>query len=162
MTRVTQTDTFKINGAEELKALFKKLPEKVGNRLQRKALVKANKILIDEVIKNVPVDEGALRASIEGKIRKRGHQYIAQVMAGGEQAWYAHLVEYGFVHTGHKTTSKITGKKIQKSQKPTSRGHVPGKKYLRGSLANKAQTIIDTLTDSMKELFEKEVLKRGL
>jgi len=155
MTRIIgqgiDTETFVLNGAEEIKAMLKKLPEKLGKKIERKAMVIAGKEVHEEVLRRVPVKSGHLKASIKYKVRKKGHQYIGSITVGGKDAWHARFIEYGFVHTGHK----IKGK----AGKPTSRGHVPGRKFMRGAIASKAQSVVDIFTDTLKEFAEKEITK---
>jgi HK97 gp10 family phage protein len=151
MTRITTTDMLNLRGADELKAMLKQLPEKLGRKIERKAMVVATEAVHTEVLRRVPTKHGDLKASIKVKVRKKRQQYIGSITAGGEKAYHAQFIEYGFVHTGHK----IKGK----DGKPTSRGHVPGRKFMRGAIASKAQSVVDIFTDTLKEFAEKEIAK---
>jgi len=161
--QASDTEVFQLNGTEEIKALLKSLPEKIGQKIERKAMKQATMEVEKEVRRLVPVKSGTLRNSIHVTVRKKKNVFIGSVSAGGGEAYYARFIEYGWVHKGHKIVQRVRGRRgkyrFRKVAIPTSRGHIPGQKFMRGAIASKAQSVINILTDSLKEFAEKEIAK---
>lgn len=91
-----------IAGLADLHKLLQELPAKVEGNVMRGALRAGQKVVADEVKSQLDamgaVDSGALKNSVHVLFRrkslKRGWVQV-NVVAGGSDAWYAHLVEYG-------------------------------------------------------------------
>jgi HK97 gp10 family phage protein len=124
----------KLQGMEGVKGLMKGLPEQVQKKIARETLKKAGATMAQEVKNRVPVDSGALKNSIKTRISLKGKFQTVSIEAGGKDAWYARLVEYGFNHTSH-------GKKKQ-DRKVTSAGFIQGRAFLRNSAAAKFEDVI--------------------
>ena len=96
-----------VSGLEETVKALEALPGVLGRRVQGDGLAAAARVVRDEAKTLVPVRAGALRDSIRARRRaqivytSRGRKRIsgaaAQVVAGGEGAPHAMLVEYGTV-----------------------------------------------------------------
>jgi HK97 gp10 family phage protein len=142
--------SMQIKGLKELEDELKKLPAKARAKIARKALKEAGEMMKQEVISRTPRKDGFLQASIRSKVTVNNKREQVQIIAGNENAWYAHLIEYGFTHTGH-------GPKNQR--KPTSRGQVEGKAFLRGSAEAKFDSTVDIFEKTVIETVEKELKK---
>jgi len=141
--------TIKITGIKAVREALDGLPGAMTVAISRKALKESAEIVRDEILTRVPVDSGTLRDSIKVR-RSRNNPNQAQVTAGGRDAWYAHLVEYGFVHTGHGPKRK---------RKRTSRGVVEGKAFMRGATEDKFDQVVDTFEGTVVEEVSKAVDK---
>lgn len=140
--------SMKINGLNEVKEKLKSLPDKVRAKVSRRALNQAAKILEAEAKARCPKDSGALAASIRTRVSVSTKREQAKIIAGNETAWYAHLVEYGFMHT-------TRGPKNQR--KPTSRGFVDGKAFLRNTAEAKFEPAVDQFEQVVVETVQKDV-----
>lgn len=150
------TDPFlslKIKGLGELRDQLKALPGKTRARIAKKALKEAAELIRQEVVARTPRKDGFLQASIKTKVSVSAKREQAQITAGDARAWYAHLIEYGFVHTGH-------GRK-KSDRKPTSRGRVEGKAFMRGSAEAKFEPTVDVFEKTVIETLENEIGKAG-
>jgi HK97 gp10 family phage protein len=141
--------TIKITGIKAVRDALDGLPGNMTVAISRKALKESADIVREEILARVPVDSGALRDSIKVR-RARGNPNQAQVTAGSAEAWYAHLVEYGFNHTGHGPKRK---------RKRTSRGFVEGKSFMRGATEEKFEQVVDTFESTVVEQVAKAVDK---
>jgi HK97 gp10 family phage protein len=88
-----------VHGLAELEKMLKTLPEKLERNIIRSALragakefVKAAQQQLEE---NGSVDSGDLRDSIRASVRLRRGSPVATVSAGGQNAFYAGMVEFG-------------------------------------------------------------------
>jgi len=135
-----------ISGIDELKKELKQLAPAVRLKISRQALRKAGKQVLNDAKRLTPVDSGALRKSIKLNVKASRTKETASIVAGNNEAWYAHLVERGFMHT-------TRGKKG--NRKPTARGFVDGKGYLRKALETNFENVIQTFVEAVKEAVNK-------
>lgn len=143
--------SMKVNGLKELEEELKKLPVRTRVKIARKALKEAGELMKQEVVSRTPRKAGFLQASIRAKISVNDKREQVQIIAGDHVAWYAHLVEYGFVHTGHG---------LKKSdRKPTSRGRVEGRAFLRNSAEARFDSTVDIFQKTVEEVLETELRK---
>lgn len=84
-----------IRGGAQLAQFLATLPAKVEQNIMRSALRAGANVIRNEARILVPVDQGALRASIKTSAKARRGMVTAAVKAGGKLAPHAHLVEYG-------------------------------------------------------------------
>lgn len=143
--------SMKMRGLDELVRVLKEMPDKTRAKISRQALRQSAELMKQEVIARTPRKDGFLQASIRTKVQVGVNFERALIIAGDARAWYAHLMEYGFVHTGH-------GKK-KKERKPTSRGKVEGKAFLRGAAEAKFEPTVDLFEKTVGEVIEKEASK---
>jgi HK97 gp10 family phage protein len=95
---------FKITGAKELEAALKDIGPKVATRLGDKAVRAGSRIIVKEAKRLCPKRTGALRRSI-GAVRGRTNKQDERSMLVGFKKpgrRYAHLVEFGTVHSAAK------------------------------------------------------------
>lgn len=99
----------KVKGLKELALAMQSLPEKLEKNVMRGALRAGAKVLEAEARKNVPVDQGALKASI--KIRTSGMrgEVIASVRATDFKARW---IEYGTAAHWIKVDDKAAPKRM--------------------------------------------------
>lgn len=144
--------SMKITGLEQVKAELAKLAPEVRAKVARKALKESSKALEDEVRNNAPVDSGRLKQSVRTRVSVTPGRESARVLVGGDLAWYAHLVEYGFTHTSH-------GKKA--NRKPTSRGAVEGKAFMRKAAERLFEPTVAAFEAAVKEAVERVIRKQA-
>lgn len=91
-----------ISGAKELQKKLKGLPEKVANKIIRKALRSGAKIIERQAEINAPVLTGQLKKSIKvksAKRRKKGEIGVSVITGKGDfkgDQFYASFLEFGF------------------------------------------------------------------
>lgn len=95
----------KVKGLSELAKFMHELPEKVEKNVMRGALRAGAKVLEAEVIKNVPVEMGDLKASIKVSTRNKRGEITASVKS---ERFYARMVEFGTA--AHWITIRETSK----------------------------------------------------
>ena len=139
--------TMKITGINQVRQALQDMSVNMTVAISRKALKKSGDIVLQEVIARCPVDSGALRNSIKLRRSSKDPNSV-RITAGSAQAWYAHLVEYGFTHTSHGA---------KKKRKATSRGKVEGKNFMRGTAESKFTEVVDTVQDTVVELVNKAI-----
>lgn len=81
-----------VKGLKELAAFMHQLPEKLEKNVMRGALRAGAKVLAEDVVKNVPVDQGELKKSIKVSTRSKRGVVAASVKT---DLFYARFVEYG-------------------------------------------------------------------
>jgi HK97 gp10 family phage protein len=140
-----------IIGGRELDALLQSLPVKVERNILRAALRAGAAELREEARRNVPVDEGDLRASIRVTTRSRRGTVYASVKAGGKRAPHWHWIEFGT--KAHKIKPKrqealsFGGAIAGEVDHPGSRP----KPYMRPALDSKAQAAIAAVGAKIRE-----------
>ena len=93
--------TVKLTGLDELDRAVKKLPQRLQRRVLNTALRASGRVIQKRAKSLAPVKSGVLRRSIvvrTGKARKGSATVFVTTTKGkGEKndAWYAHLVEFG-------------------------------------------------------------------
>lgn len=158
-------------GGDALKEVFKKLPDDVRRKVTTKALKLSAEEVKAQAITNCPKDENFLVASIRIKTsRKRNDQgsydQSASIVAGDWRAWYAHLMEWGFMHSrgipkGSPTEyiyEKGRGRRKRRSR-PTRRGFVDGKAFMRNAIEQKFEPMLNHFSRELAEQAEKAFSK---
>lgn len=84
-----------VSGLFELDKLLKELPAKIEGNIMRGAMRAGAKVFADRAKELVPVKSGQLRDSIKVRTKSRRGRVSATVRAGGKEAFYAHMVEFG-------------------------------------------------------------------
>lgn len=84
-------------GAAELKQLLKKLPPRIHRKVTRAAISAGLTPMLRAMRKEVPVDEGVLKASLGRQVKAYDKTLSVVGLAGPKKnaAPHAHLVEYG-------------------------------------------------------------------
>lgn len=84
-------------GADELKHLMRKLPPRVHRKVTRAAISAGLTPMLRAMRKEVPVDDGVLKASLGRKVKAYDKSLSVVGLAGPKKnaAPHAHLVEYG-------------------------------------------------------------------
>lgn len=145
---IKQTDVLTLRGADEIRAMFKKIPEDVQKQIEKGAMKESINELFSAVSASAPAQTGELRGSIKKSVRKRSKKGVVKGSVFST-AFYSRFIEYGFIHTSHGKKN-AAGKVIKGSKKPTSRGHVPPNPFMRSAIARLAQSIVDKFVDSIR------------
>jgi len=141
-----------IYGAKELENALNELPKSMSKSALRTALTKSAQPVVEAAKRYVPVDTGELRDSITTGTKLTKNQRRFQLKVGGAQifigaSWpkgaHAHLVEFGFMLTGHEP-SKV---RIR---------HIPAQPFLRPAWdENKDQVLARIGGELWKALLKK-------
>ena len=142
--------SMKVRGLKSVAQALDQLPGEITIQISRKTLKASAEVVLEEVLKRVPVNSGLLRNSVRVR-RTAGNPNSISISAGNKNAWYASLVEYGFTHTGH-------GRR-KASRKPTSRGFVDEVGFMRKSAESQFETVVDTFDTTVSELVDKAITK---
>lgn len=134
-------EEIEIKGLNNIVATMKSFTAKEAFKVSRKGLSAGKQTLVHTAKRLAPVDSGALRDSIRASISANAKRERLVIRAGNKEAWYAHLVEYGFMHTSHGR------RKVDRT--PTSRGFVNGKAFMRNALAMKANRVVDLFSKTV-------------
>lgn len=84
-----------IEGLAELDRMLKELPAKLEGTVVRGGLRAGATVLQKAARELAPVRTGKLRASIKVSTGIRNGRVYSRVRAGGKDAYYAHMVEFG-------------------------------------------------------------------
>lgn len=142
--------SIQLRGMEMLKKTLERLPEKSRKKVSRRALKKSAQIVEARAKDLCPVDSGKLRNSIKTKVTVGTRGEKAVISAGDSDAWYAQLVEWGFQHTGHGMRGK---------RKPTKRGFVDGKAFMRNAAEQTFEDTIDVFEETIADVVSEEMEK---
>jgi len=93
-----------IIGGRALDAFLQQLPVKVERNIMRAAMRAGANVFKAAATHGVPVDDGALKASIRVTTRSKNGAVYASVKAGGRAAPHWHWVEFGTA--AHKIKAK--------------------------------------------------------
>lgn len=85
----------KVNGLADLQKMLNEFPAKLEANIMRGALRAGANVFRDRARAYAPVRSGKLKKSIKVKTTLRRGKAMAQVVAGGGDAWYAKFVEFG-------------------------------------------------------------------
>lgn len=94
------SETVKVTGIAELVAQLKAFPPLVVQDAERKSMRKAANVFRDEAKARVPRRTGKLEGSIRVRAGGKKSKYLRISVVA--RAPHAHLVEYGYMLTGHK------------------------------------------------------------
>ncbi len=164
---MADTVTFKVEGMKEFEQLLKEIQSDFGEKDTKKILNQAVKKSMGNVLataKNlVPVDTGALRASLRLEVRKptrkdKRSKYVenSDIVIGNV------TTAPGNVLARTKFTNVKTGQK-QKGIKSDARAIVnefgtakqPARPYLRPAMETQSPTVVSSLASSLRMALEK-------
>jgi len=131
---MANNDEMKIEGLAELHQVLQGLPAKIERNIMRGALRAGTKIIKDQAVLGVPVDEGNLKKSIRIKTSSKRGVVRATVAAGKDEVVYASYVEFG--------TSKMTPRP-----------------FMRPALDSTKEAAIAAAVDYIKQRLDKELSK---
>ena len=135
---VGSTRALNVEGVEEIISLFKALPAKVSEKIQRKSMSKAIALIYLDVKAALPKGPtGNLRKSLKRRIKLNKRTLFLK----GEitvSASHASWIENGFSLTGHKPDKKFIKQ-------------VPGRKILKLVFAKHANGIVDKFVEDLTE-----------
>jgi hypothetical protein len=155
-----------IVGAEQVRAKFEALPAGVKERLsatvRRLAIDLQRHVVADklsgQVLKN---RTGTLRRSINQHVEESGTSVTGIVGADMNEARYARAHEYGFhgtveVRAHMRTVTQAFGRRLKNPRQAmvqaySMRMNLAERSYLRSSLRDMRQTIIDNFRESLDE-----------
>jgi len=145
-----------IRGGRDLGTFLQSLPVKIERNILRSALRQGANVFKDEAQREVPVDEGDLRASIRVSVRTKGATVYASVKAGGKKAPHWHLVEFGT--RPHKIKPKnahslvIGGHVVAEVDHPGAKA----KPFMRPTLDSKSGAAIEAVGAQVRKRLTKE------
>lgn len=157
----------KIEGLADLQALLDALPAKIEGRIVRGALRAGAKVVADEAKRRCPVGTdvpkgetpGSLRDSIHVSMRSKQGRITATIKAGGEKAYYAHMVEYGtarhWIKPRNRKSLFIAGLFKEAIEHPGAKKHP----FMRPAIDSKAVEALQAVADYMKARIDKEIAK---
>ena len=170
---MSKTFSVAIVGAEELKACFSELANDFGPKDSRKILVQgvreAMRPALETAKANVPVDTGALRASLRieaGKPTRRmkNSKYINEtdtVVATVTTAPGKVLARTKFIHqhTKKKTVGIPSDARAIAAEFGTA--HVQPQPFLRSALESNSTTIVENLSTTLRTAIQKYKAKQS-
>jgi HK97 gp10 family phage protein len=86
---------FQITGLDELYRQLQALPTRIEKNIMVGAMRAGQNVFKARAQARVPIKSGALRKSIKVKTSSRFGKAKAVLSAGNNQAWYAHIIEFG-------------------------------------------------------------------
>ncbi|MDO8694840.1 MAG: HK97 gp10 family phage protein [Sheuella sp.] len=130
-----------ISGLKELDELLKNLPAKIEGNVMRGALRAGQKVMLDGAKQNLASitkqDTGLLEKSLRISFSRKSQKYgwlRSHLIAGSEEAYYAHMVEFGTVaHYISIKKSARPGRMTRKGEKKYGISTI-NKMVKRGSL----------------------------
>lgn len=84
----------RVLGIDKLKAKAKRLPDRARVHISD-AMGRAAKVIVTDMRRGVPVDDGDLRDSIKWEAVPDTDGTAVQIVAGDKEAYYARFVEFG-------------------------------------------------------------------
>lgn len=153
-----------IAGLKELKKQLEKLPARIETNITRTAL-RRGALVIEERAKDLcPVGTGNLKDSIKvrAQTKKKSGWINLRVTAGGGDAFYANMVEYGTApHEIRPSKAKslfIAGVFRQVVNHPGA----TARPFMRPAFDEKHQDAIKAFADYMRQRIPREIKKQGL
>jgi HK97 gp10 family phage protein len=151
-----------VQGAKELEAKMKALPEKVSKKLAKKALREGCKILQKQAKSNVPVRTGLTKKNIRIKVGKAQKGSVAVMVTIGKKmfqgkAFYAAFQEFGWF-TGKRLRGHKTKASYEAASHAAGRKAVAGKHFMEKAYDAKHDEAAQKAEDSLRDQIIKEVL----
>lgn len=143
----------------ETLAALDQLPARIEANLVRGALRAAAKPIFEDARAAAPVVTGRLRDSIRIStgIKRRDGEIVAAVKAGGKQAYYAHMVEYGT--TRHIIKGPVVlGGQVFKNVEHT--GSEP-RSFMRKAFDNSGQASVDAYAEYFRRNLDRAIAKNA-
>lgn len=152
-----------LKGLDSLKESLRQLTDDTKKKVSIKALRVSAEDVKAQAVANCPKRLGLLARSIRlARIGKRdlGNDMSEgiKVVAGDWRAWYAGLVEFGFTHSARLPKALNPGGR--RKSRPTSRGFVEGKAFLRNAAESKFNSIIETFASELAKGVDKAIKKK--
>lgn len=142
----------RFKGGAELQKALNQLPAKLERNVMRSALRQGANVIRDEARSNVPVKTGALKKSIKVSTRARRGQVTATLKAGGKDAFYAHMVEYGTAP--HDIAVKSKKVLVFEDGGKATRARHPGispKPFMRPAVDDKADEAVQAVANQVRK-----------
>jgi len=158
-----------IPGAADLLKLLQELPAKIEKNVMRGALRAGAKVIAEEAKQLCPVGTdvpkghqvGALRDSIKVSVNARSGKVTAKIKAGNEQAFYAHMVEFGtarhFIKPKNRKSLFVAGLLRESVDHPGAKK----KPFMRPAVDGKADAAVEAIGDYLKQRIPNELDKVG-
>lgn len=154
-------DEFRFEGLADLERRLTELPTKLAKNIMRGALRAGAGMFRAEARARVPVDSGALRASIRVSARLKGTEVTARVTAGGRSrkgdAYYAHMIEFGT--KAHRIGPKNAKALVINGQVMRGEINHPGasaRPFMRPAFDGRAQQAVGTVAKYIADRLAKE------
>ncbi len=158
----------KVTGLSELQKLLDDLPANVEKNVVRGGIRTAARVIQDEAKRLCPVggnnlpngeSPGDLRDSIRISMKVKQGLVKANINAGSNKAYYAHMVEFctaqHFIKPKHHKSLFIAGLMKEIVDHPGAKA----KPFMRPAIDSKAEEAIAAMADYMSERITKEVDK---
>lgn len=88
------SNDIQVKGLSDLNAFLQQLPAKMEANVLRGALRAGAKVVQEEVVRNVPVDSGELKAGIKVSTSSKRGTVTARIRATGKHAFLAYWLEF--------------------------------------------------------------------
>ncbi len=145
-----------IVGGRELFNLLQQLPLKVERNIMRAAMRAGANEFKKGAQTEVPVEEGALKASIRVTTRSKNGTVYAAVKAGGKKAPHWHFVEFGTA--AHKIKAKpghaldVNGQALREVDHPGARA----RPFMRPTFDSRSRAAIAAVAAKIRQRLTKE------
>lgn len=155
-------ENISLAGSEAVVAMLKALPDKIRTKVEREAIVKANKLLSGKIRSEAPRDSGALKRSVGAVVRKYDNgkiivgvigprsDFAGNVVVKGKRKKRKTFKKGGF---GSKKTFRRPAKYAHMVEGGTKRGAKPNPFMQRSIEAVRGQ-IIRIFEDTVREAVE--------
>ncbi len=164
-------ESVSLDGSEVIVAQLRALPDTLRTKIEKDAIVEANKILVSAIKSNVPVDSGTLQKSVGAVIRKYDGGKVVVGVVGPRSDFSAHIVQ-------NSKTKKKSFKKAKFSPKAAlrrpskyahlveggtaarvtktggNRGSVSANPFMERAIANAKSAVIAAFERAVKEAVE--------
>lgn len=109
-------EVIRLDGFDELDRAFQQLPAQMQRNVASSVVRKAAEPVLEQAITNAPVGDGTLSDSLKIRTKRDSYGVEAFVVADGNTAPHAYLVEFGHKIIFGKVGTKArfdTGKKVK-------------------------------------------------
>lgn len=158
------TVAVKIDELQQFSKGLKSLPNNVARAILGRALEAGSKQLVEAAKKEVPVDTGHLRDSIDYKMQRiNALDYQSTVSPfhtkgkNKNNPFYAHMVEFG----GRYIVKARGLDKGKKKGRVIATGRVPAQPFMRPAFDAEKKEIIQTIADQVGSMVARQFKKLG-
>jgi HK97 gp10 family phage protein len=147
--------TIKIEGLDELQAIFKELPAVVSYNLIIKGLKRSGSIIQQEARSLAPVDSGDLKRGIVSapKRDRKNPTVFVGPRRGKTGPWYAHFQEFGTSGFGKRTrkyVGRIDGvRKFKTTKYARVGGGLPAQPFMQPAFDRKYKIAYDSIKENI-------------
>ena len=156
---------FKIDGLAELDKELKQFPMRVQKNVLRGAVRAGSGVIVKEARRLAPKETGDLRRSIKARNpRIKDKLVIGGLRAGGGDAFYAHMIEFGTKAYTIKPNKKLGKKAITFDNGVFSSANHPGirpQPFMRTAMDLTTQDALHKVAQYIRERMQKERLKNA-